>query len=166
MKRGTRGEVSLYVEAPPEKLYGLVSDIQRMGEWSPECRACHWIGDTTAPVVGARFKGTNRRGLVRWTTELQIVTANPGREFAFAKPRNDDAKWTYRFEPQADGTTVTESFEMQADLPRHIAFIERRILGIKDRKADLEEGMRETLRRLKTAAETPEKSGSPKEASS
>lgn len=31
------GQVQIHIEAPPEKIYTLVSDVARMGEWSPEC---------------------------------------------------------------------------------------------------------------------------------
>jgi hypothetical protein len=154
MRRGTRGAASLHIEASCETLYNLVSDVTRMGEWSPECRACRWIGGATGPAEGARFTGTNRRGVVRWTTELEVLTADPGREFTFATLGNDQVKWIYRFEPHGSGTTVTESFELLTDLPRHIAFIERWIIGIKDRRSDLEQGMRATLQHLKRAAES------------
>lgn len=153
MKRGTKGVASLVIDASPETLYDLVSDVRRMGEWSPECRRCRWVGGATGPVVGARFKGTNRRGLVRWTQDVEVRVARKGREFAFVTCGSDPALWTYRFEPHDGGTTVTESFELLADLPLQFALIERWIMGIKDRKADLEAGMRATLERLKAAAE-------------
>jgi hypothetical protein len=63
-------------------------------------------------------------------------------------------KWRYQFEPAADGSTnVTESFEMMDDLPWYISFGERRVMGIEDRKADLEAGMQRTLERIKAVAE-------------
>ena len=39
------------------------------------------------------------------------------------------------------------------DLPAYINFGDRYILGIKDRKADLEQAMQQTLERIKRAAE-------------
>ncbi|MGH9050843.1 MAG: SRPBCC family protein [Acidimicrobiia bacterium] len=56
MEKGTEAHVSLHVDAPPEKLYELVSDVTRMGEWSPECRRCEWIDGATGPAVGARCR--------------------------------------------------------------------------------------------------------------
>jgi hypothetical protein len=61
-------------------------------------------------------------------------------------------KWTYRFEERPPGATVTESFEMMRDMPL-IFRVTDRLMGVKDRKADLEAGMGETLRRFKAAAE-------------
>ena len=144
------------MNAPPEKVYDLVSDVTRIPEWSPECVRCQWIGGATGPAVGAHFKGTNRRGLMRWSTKPRVVAADPGREFAFvanAIPVGDTTKWTYRFDPSpSGGTDVTESFEIVHDVPRYIVFGER-LMGIKDRRADLQKNMQETLGRLKAAAE-------------
>ncbi len=47
---------------------------------------------------------------------------------------------------------MTESFEILADIPWYFTLSER-MMGVKDRKADLEAGMRATLRQLKSAAE-------------
>jgi hypothetical protein len=157
MKKGTRGEARIHVSAPPEKIYELVSDVTRMGQWSPETAKAEWIGGATGPAVGARFKGTNRNKFMRWTTKPRVVAAD-GREFAFVVPAivgsKDLTKWTYRFEPASDGgTDVTETFEIMNDLPAYINFGDRYILGIKDRKADLEQGMAKTLERIKKAAE-------------
>ena len=155
MKKGTKGQATCHVQCPPEKLYELVADVGRMGEWSPECRRCEWIDGATSPAVGARFKGTSRRGLVRWSTKPRVVTADEGREFSFVTTHrgHDETRWRYRFEPDRGGTTVTESFEMLADLPWYLRLAERVLMGVRDRRADLEANMRETLRRLKVAAE-------------
>jgi len=158
MKKGTRGEARIHVNAPPEKVYELVSDVTRMGEWSPENVKSEWIDGATGPKVGVRFKGFNKNKLVRWTTKPRVVAAEPGKEFAFVVPaiigNKDLTRWTYRFEEEADGgTAITESFEILNDLPWYINFGDRYVLGIKDRRADLEQAMQETLGRIKKAAE-------------
>jgi hypothetical protein len=157
VKKGTTGEATLHVNVAPERLYELVSDVTRMGEWSPETVRCRWLGGATGPAVGARFKGTNRRGVLRWTTKPRVVAAEPGREFAFVVNllvfHREMTKWRYQFEPTAGGTDVTESFEMMDDLPWYISFGERSVMRIKDRKADLEAGMHRTLERIKAVAE-------------
>jgi len=155
MKTGNRGEARVHVSAPPEKIYDMVSDVTRMGEWSPETAKAQWLDGATGPAVGARFKGTNKRGLLRWSTKPEVVAADPGREFAFVtKGMGPSTKWSYRFEPTADGgADVTESFEMLDDIPGYILFCDRYLMGVKDRKADLEQGMQQTLERVKKAAE-------------
>lgn len=154
MQAGTQSHVSIHVGASPGVLYDLVSDVTRMGEWSPETRRCRWLDGATGPAVGARFKGTNRRGIVGWSTKPRVVVADPGREFAFTIPHGgrDLTKWTFGFEARGDGTEVTESFEMLEAQPWYFSFGER-LIGMRDRKADLEAGMTATLTRLKAAAE-------------
>jgi hypothetical protein len=65
----------------------------------------------------------------------------------------DMTKWSYRFEPAGDGTAVTESFEMLLDMPWYFTVTDRLVMGVKDRKADLEANMGVTLQRLKVAVE-------------
>ena len=79
----TRGEEQIEIAAAPELVYGLVADLTRMGEWSPECYRVEWVGDATAPAVGAEFKGYNHVGPYRWSVGGKVVAAEHGREFAF-----------------------------------------------------------------------------------
>ncbi len=118
MKKGTSGRVATNIDVSPEVLYDLVSDVRRMGEWSPECRRCEWIDGATGPAVGARFKGSNSHGLARWSTTTKIVAAESGREFAFVTTHlgRDMTRWSYRLEPASNGTVITESFEMLRDV--------------------------------------------------
>jgi uncharacterized protein YndB with AHSA1/START domain len=162
MKKGTKGSASIHIDAPAEKVYAVISDVRRMGEWSPECRECEWLDGATGPTVGARFKGSNRNGFVRWSTKPRVVAADPGREFAFVTEvrGNELTKWSYRFEPDAGGTLVTESFEMMNDVPRVVDLTERYIMRIKDRRANLESDMAETLGRVKAAVERDVTEGS------
>ena len=149
MKAGTRGEARVHIDAPPEKVYDVVSDVTRMGEWSPETTKCVWVDGATGPAVGARFKGTNKRGLFRWSTKPKVVAADPGREFTFDA---NDTRWSYRFEAAEGGTEAIESFEMLKDVP-WIYLQAEKLMGVKDRKADLEQAMQTTLERVKAAVE-------------
>jgi hypothetical protein len=150
MQKGTSREATVHVDASPERVYGVVSDVTRMGEWSPETVRCAWVDGAGGPTVGARFKGSNKRGIARWSTTPTVVAADPGREFAFVV--DGMTKWCYRFEVDGAGTRVIESFEMLEDLPMKFRIADR-VMGIKDRPADLERGMSETLQRIKQAVE-------------
>jgi len=155
MNEGTSGTASIRIAAPPEEVYDLVSDVTRMGEWSPECRRCEWADGATGPAVGARFRAVNQTRVARWSNKPRIVTADVGREFAFVAGTlgQEYTRWTYKFEPADGGTQVTESFEMLKDRPWYFALPTVVLMGITDRKANLEAGMAETLRRLKAAIE-------------
>ena len=58
------GEVSLHMDAPPEKVWDLVSDVTRIGEFSPETFEARWTRGSTGPEVGASFKGHVKRKYV------------------------------------------------------------------------------------------------------
>jgi hypothetical protein len=160
MNKGTSGKVATNIDVSPEVLYDLVSDVRRMGEWSPECRRCEWIDGATGPAVGARFKGSNAHGHAQWSTTTKVVAAESGREFAFVTGHlgRDMTKWSYLFEPSANGTVITESFEMLRDVPWYFRLGDRFLMGVKDRRADLEKNMAETLQRLKVASENRDSS--------
>jgi uncharacterized protein YndB with AHSA1/START domain len=155
-KRIPHDEVSLEIAATPETLYALVSDITRMGEWSPECVRCSWTKGSTGPSVGARFKATNkgRRGPA-WFNTPRVTVAEPGHEFAFNRngPGIGSYTWRYVMEPTATGTRVTESFDAERPLGPVMTWLTEKWTGSADRDTDLRRGMTETLARLKAEAE-------------
>ena len=57
-----KGSAEIEINAPADKVYWLVSDVIKMGQWSPECYRCEWLGGAVVAEVGARFKGYNRHG--------------------------------------------------------------------------------------------------------
>jgi hypothetical protein len=145
--------VSLLIDAPAELLYDIVSDPSRMGELSPECTGGHWLDGATGPAVGARFKGTNKRGIIRWSTKPTVLVADRGKEFAFEVGQSGTA-WRYRFEPQGTGTLVTETRVASTGYPLVARVFTTLFLGgVEGHTAELRRGMAETLRRLKTVAE-------------
>jgi hypothetical protein len=146
--------VTLHIAATPEHLYGIVSDVTQMGRLSPECTGGRWLGSASGPVVGARFKGTNKRGWVRWSTTNEVVAAEPGREFGF-ETKQSGTRWSYSFERDGDGTLVTESRAAWRDRPLTAKVASRLFLGGLDEHEDeMREGMRATLERLKAVAES------------
>jgi uncharacterized membrane protein len=145
---------SVVIEAPAERLYGMVADMPRMGEWSPECQRVEWLEGSTGPAEGARFIGHNRtgpRGLIKWSRRGTVLTADPGREFAFATEEGgkEGVVWRYRFEPVEGGTRVTESYNVQT-IPTWA-----RIVDVPtNRVRELREAMQHTLGQLKRVAES------------
>lgn len=106
----------IQVNATPEALYELVSDLGRSGEWSPECRGGAWVQGEPGQV-GSIFRGDNVRGtdvvpwapVIRgpWNTESEVIEAVPGRTFRWvilnsARGRQESV-WSYEIEPAAGG---------------------------------------------------------------
>jgi uncharacterized protein YndB with AHSA1/START domain len=145
---------AVVIEAAPERVYELVADMPRMGEWSPECQRVEWLEGSDGPAEGARFIGHNRGGpggVLKWSRRGRVLAAEPGREFAFATEEGgkEGVVWRYRFERIEGGTRVTESYEI-GTIPTWA-----RIVDVPtNRCRELHAAMEHTLRQLKSAAES------------
>jgi hypothetical protein len=107
---------SARVQAPPQRVWELVSDLPGMGRLSPENTGGSWRGGVTGPAVGAVFKGTNRNGRRRWSTTVRVDRCEPGRSFAFGVSSVlgiPVSHWSYEIVPEegAAACTVTETWE-------------------------------------------------------
>ena len=144
---------SVTIASSPETLYAMVSDVTRMGEWSPVCKACWWEDDNRG--VDAWFTGRNVTEEKTWETRSKVVADEPGRELAFAV-NGDRTRWGYTFEPADGGTLVTESWEiLPAAEPSYVErFGDEAESEIAKRAKGASTGMRETLAALKRVAET------------
>src|SRR5688572_22744867 len=95
---GTPDTAQIDIGAPPDAVWDLISDVTRMGEWSPECYRCTWLDGGTGPRQGARFKGWNQQKVgplpLRWATTSTIVESDRGAVFAFTT-KDSGATWTY-----------------------------------------------------------------------
>jgi uncharacterized protein YndB with AHSA1/START domain len=148
-----RGEVTVHMDATPDRIWDLVSDVTKIGRYSPETFEAEWLDGATGPAVGARFRGHVKRngwGPTYWTT-CTVTECEPGRIFAFGvgspdKPLN---VWSYRLEPAGGGTDVTESFQLSPVLPLRIYWA---LLGWARGRTN-REGMRATLERIKAEVE-------------
>jgi uncharacterized protein YndB with AHSA1/START domain len=165
-----KAETSLHIDAPPDRVWRLVTDVTRMPEWSPITYRCVWQGDVTVPVVGARFKGYNRLAPVQWWTLCEVTALESARLFEFrtidgtfsiGSRGREMTRWRYSFEPEGIGTLVTESYEVShiPALLRVPEVIVNKIPGgkgmIARRRGKTDDSMEVTLRRLKEAAEAP-----------
>lgn len=145
--------MSARIAADPDTVYALVSDVTRMGEWSPENTGGRWLGGATGPAPGARFRGSNRRGWRRWSTTCTVVEAVPGRRFAFdvAVGPVPAARWAYDLEPDGDATVVTERWTDRR--PAWFARLAGATMGIDDIRAHNRRNMETTLENLTRAVE-------------
>ncbi|HEV7527229.1 MAG TPA: SRPBCC family protein [Acidimicrobiia bacterium] len=151
---GETVSVERVVAAPPGVLWAMVADVTRMCEFSPENTRCKWIGRTKAPVVGAKFRGTNENGKKKWKTVATIVDAQPGHSFAFQVKAGPFgvARWEYRFDPTNDGgCLVTETWIDQRGLVGRT--LAGPVSGVTERTEHNRAGMVTTLERLAASAE-------------
>jgi hypothetical protein len=155
----TTDSVERYIEALPETVYDIVSDVTRTPEYSPDIVKVTWIGGPSGPAVGVRFKAINSAGRgPDWPNKPVIVTADRGREFAFARTEpfvgTGTVEWRYRFIPEGSGTRVVESYTVTKKLTIIGWFIIGTLYGLTDRRTDMRQSMTVSLDKLATIAET------------
>ncbi len=148
-------DVTQPIEAPVDRVWAVVGDPIGMSDLTAECVEMEWVGQSTGPAIGARFRGRNRSGWRRWSTSCTIIRFEPGSEIAWdvAFGPLPVARWSYRIEPgESDGASVvTERFEdHRGALLRATAPLVR---GTSDADTLNRSHMEDTLARVKQRAE-------------
>lgn len=144
---------SIHVDAAPEDVYALVSDVTRTGEWSPVCTGCSW-DEGAGPEVGAWFTGHNAKNGREWDTRSRVVAAEPGEEFAWVVG-GSYVRWGFALEPEDGGTRLTESWRFLPDglAMFHDRYGDRAPAQIEERTRDAHAGIPATLRAVKGIVE-------------
>jgi hypothetical protein len=142
------------IAAPADRVWSLVSDLPRMGEWSPENTGGKWVKGATGPATGAVFTGINKNGFRRWSTTVTVAACEPGKVFEIAVALGPLAisNWRYEFEDTPTGCRVTESWR---DLRKGWMRVAGRPMGVHD-GAHAKGEMAATLANLARAAEAAE----------
>lgn len=151
---------STFVEASPEQIYPLISDITRFGEWSPECTGGEWLTGTPGEV-GSRFRGDNSNGERDWSSECEVVDAEPGKRFAFGvltgSDRTDNSVWSFEVEPEGSGSRLTQRYALRELTGPIKEFLDQQEDGgaqfIATRTEALRGALRQTVEGVKKTAE-------------
>jgi uncharacterized protein YndB with AHSA1/START domain len=110
---GPTVEVEVYVEAPPSRVWELVSDIELPARFSEEFQGATWLDDGPSP--GARFRGRNRHPAVgEWEITCFLVGYEPERifEWAVSDPEQPSASWRFELTPEGAGTRLKQWMRM------------------------------------------------------
>lgn len=147
------------------RVWAMVSDLPRMGEWSPETTGGRWKDGATGPAVGAKFVGRNRLGVLRWSTLATVVGCEKPTEFAFDVSSGPFkvSRWAYRISPTDSGCEVTETWEDHRS--GWFAKTTGLFMRVKGRSVHNRRTMTETLEALAAAAEASPTDGETAETS-
>jgi uncharacterized protein YndB with AHSA1/START domain len=147
--------VTVHIDATPEEVWDLVSDVTKIGRYSPETFEAEWTDGSTGPEVGATFRGhvkRNEKGPVYWAPCF-VTESEPNRvfEFGVGKPGGRALNtWRYEIAPGADGgSDVTESFRLDDNIGTKVYWT---LLGWARGKTN-RNGMRRTLEAMKAELE-------------
>jgi hypothetical protein len=151
----------IYIEAPPEGVWRLVSDIFLMPGLSAELQEVAWLDGVTGPAVGQRFVGRNAneyRGT--WETVSTVIECDEPRCFAWVvgDPGHPMATWRFTLRPDGAGTVLEQGARMgpgRSGLSLAIDAMpdqEAKIVFVRLR--EWEGGMKHNLAAIKELAET------------
>lgn len=146
----TNLEAVTHIDATPERVWAVLSDLTRMGEFSPQCRKVI----ARKPVqAGTRTLNINRNGWMWWPTSAKVVEFKPNERIAFQILENRMV-WSYTLIPQGDGTRVVHRREAPDGTTKLSRFLIDRGFGGEEKfERVLVKGMNKTLARAKDAVE-------------
>jgi len=149
-----------YIEAAPERVWPLVSDIYLMPGLSGELQEVAWLDGVTGPTLGQRFTGRNANAVRgSWETVSTVVECDEPRCFAWAvgDPGYPSTTWRFSLRPDGAGTVLEQWMQMgpgrsgvnlaidaMPDKEQKIVFVRLR---------ELETGMKHNLAAIKELAE-------------
>jgi len=102
--------VDLYVAAPPEAIWPLVSDINLPARFSTEFQGAEWLDDAQTS-----FLGRNQHPAAgEWTSTSYVVERVENRVFAWAvsDPDHPAASWRFELEAEGAGTRLRQAMRM------------------------------------------------------
>lgn len=142
-------EVQVHLAADPDRVWSLLTDVERMAGLGPELVAARWVRGQGG--VGAEFEGDNVRGERAWTTLCTVTEWEPRRCFAWRVGAADQPQtfWSYRLHARGAGTDVVHRMEHGPGTSgtRQIAerHPDRAAAVVAARSQELERNMRSTL---------------------
>ncbi|WP_322937954.1 SRPBCC family protein [Nocardioides bizhenqiangii] len=146
-------EDRIEIGAPAARVWDLVGDVRRMPEWSPQVMSTRLRTGYERCELGAEFTSRNHEGELEWITHGKITRYDAERAVAFRIAENW-VVWSFLLEA-ADGATVLtqrrETPEGISDLS--LEWTDAFMGGQGAFTESLRTGMRQTLDRIKAAAE-------------
>ena len=108
----TSGEVTVTIDAPPERVWPWVADLGKHGAWSPKPYSVEWIeGEPNA--VGSRYRSIGEiPNDKHHVNEGEIVESHPTDRFVLhAHDKEGDYANTFTLRPAGSSTEVTIHLE-------------------------------------------------------
>ena len=99
---GPGATVEIDIDAPAERVWEIVSDINAGSDFSEEFVRAEWAPGYDGPAVGAKFIGHNQHPAIgEWNIDLTVTEYEPGVLFGWATGETEDvagARWRYEID--------------------------------------------------------------------
>lgn len=177
---GATTEVELVVDLPVDRVWELITDVNRFGQWSPECVYSAWRpAQGSLPRAGARFDARNEYADGFVAAVECVATEVVHRsvfEWVVLDEEHDPARpgsiWRHEIEPgpHGRGTRLRHRFTHGPGLTGLRAYVrdnpERGRSALDGRLAELRTNMSATLGRMMRCAAYPARAAHPHPGSS
>ena len=154
-------DAEVLIDAPIERVWQLVTDIELPARFSNEFAGATWLDD--GPRVGARFVGRNRHPAIgEWETTSIVDRFDPPHAFGWcvSDVEEPSAVWSFELEEE-DGKTRLRQHAQMGPAPSGLSIAitampdkEERIVA--RRLQEFEANMHATLAGIKQLAEHPD----------
>jgi nitroreductase/uncharacterized protein YndB with AHSA1/START domain len=148
------------IDATPERVWALVTDLNLPARFSSEFLGADWAGDQRG--VGARFFGRNQHPAIgEWTVPCYVDAFEEPHRFGWctSDQANPGARWRFELAPRPGGTRLRFTYTIGPGPSGTSAAIENnpgkedRVLS--RRLAEVRANMERTVAGVKDLAETP-----------
>lgn len=143
-------EASIDIRATPEQVWAVVSDLKRMGEWSPQCRkvVVRGGGPVTLGTKTINVNKDKRRPWV-WLTTAKVIHFEANKKIAY-QIRENGSIWSFTITPTDGGVRLTERREAPY-ITKKLSQVAINLAmgGEKSFDAEMVDGMNQTLDKIK-----------------
>ncbi len=145
-------QVEVIADAPIESVWRVIADVTRTGDWSHECHHVTWLGGAAAAAPGARFRGRNRSGWLRWSRTCEVLAVDPPLQIAWRTIPTplfvDSTDWRITLAPAGAGTQIVQAFQL-TKCPRWWEWI---VARVNPRHIDRSAALTDDLHRIAAVA--------------
>jgi uncharacterized protein YndB with AHSA1/START domain len=153
-------EESVHVDATPDEVWRLITDVRRHPEYAGPKSITKVIDFDDTLHVGARWISHEKFGPQKFDAPSEVTTLDPGHEFGWVsyppmkeQNRGDGGKvyWSYTVSPEPDGTRLTH--HMQVLPPAKGAWQLKTMYAVLRLPKKQRRGILTSLTNIKTTAE-------------
>lgn len=157
---GPGASVEIDIDARPDDVWKLVTDIDLPAKFSSELESAHWNDDATEAAVGATFTGSNKNSRIgEWDITCHVIECDRPRAFAWNTVDRDvpGATWRYHLEAIAGATRLRHSVTIGPGPSGLKTYVEsdpaNAAAAIDSRMANLRRNMQAVVDGIKATAE-------------
>jgi uncharacterized membrane protein len=132
-----KAEANIIINAPVEKVYGLLIDSEKLPEWMPLLVEVH---DVQGKGVGQKYKWTYKFMGIKFEGANEVTEQVENQKTVIKSKAGIDSIWTWNFTEEGGGTKVDVLVEYTIPIPVLGKFAENFVVkqGSRDVKHALE----------------------------